>query len=76
MDMSTLPDHIKSHPEKSMSDWASSFGISRPHLYALLDGSRNPSIEVAKRIAQATSGDVPISAWSNFKAIIEAEGRA
>jgi transcriptional regulator with XRE-family HTH domain len=56
--MHTLTHHIKTQPEKSLATWATGFGISRPYLHALLAGSRNPSLEVAKRIAAATRGAV------------------
>ena len=70
--MDTLTAHIKAQPEKPMQAWADDFGISRPYLYALLDGSRQPSIDVAVRIAAATKGAVPVSAWPNVAAVLRA----
>ncbi len=72
IDMSTLSEHIKSQPEKPMQAWAEQFKISRPYLYALLDGSRRPSIEVAVRIEAATGGAVGVNTWPNLNAVIEA----
>ena len=72
--MSTLSQHIKGQPQKSLALWAQDFGISRPYLYALIDGSRNPSLEVAQRIATATCGAVPLEAWPNLWAVIDAAG--
>lgn len=74
--MSTLSQHIKGQPHKSLGLWARDFGISRPYLYALIDGSRNPSLEVAQRIATATCGEVPLESWPNLSAIIDAAGGA
>lgn len=70
--MSTLQTYIKTQPEKPMQAWADHFEISRPYLYALLDGSRDPSLAVAARIERATGGAVKITAWPNLKAVIEA----
>lgn len=69
--MQTLSEHIKGQPEKTMADWAAAFGISRPHLYALLDGSRHPSIDVATRIDRATDGKVPAGSWPNIRSVID-----
>ncbi len=70
--MSILSDYIKGRPEKSRSQWADEFGISRPHLHCLLEGSRLPSLDVATRIAVATGGAVPISSWPNIAAVLAA----
>ena len=71
-DMSTLSEYIKAQPEKTKTHWAECFGISRPHLYSLMDGTRQPSIDVAQRIAKATGGKVPVTAWPNMAAIVSA----
>ena len=70
--MSTLPAFIKTQPDRPMREWADMFGISRPHLIALLDGTRAPSLAVARRIQQQTAGAVPITAWPNIAAVIDA----
>lgn len=69
--MSDLHSHIKANPGKTIAEWAECFGISRPYLYALVDGTRRPSLDVAKRIAAATDGSVPITAWPNFAKIAD-----
>lgn len=74
--MSTLNEFIKGFPERTKQDWADAFGISRPYLYALLDGTREPSISVASRIAATTSGAVPITAWPNLAAVVDAAREA
>lgn len=71
-DMSTLSEYIKAQPEKTRAQWAECFGISRPYLYSLMDGTRQPSIDVAQRIARATGGKVPVTAWPNMAAIVAA----
>ena len=70
--MSALSDFIKTQPDRPMREWADVFGISRPHLAALLDGTRAPSLAVAKRIQQQSNGAVPITVWPNIAAIVRA----
>ena len=70
--MSVLYDYIKSRPEKSPGEWAKCFRISRPYLYGLADGSRQPSLDVAIRIASATNGAVPLTSWSKLAKIVRA----
>lgn len=70
--MSTLSEFIKRRPGKTWGEWAKTFGVSRTYLYGLTDGSRNPSIAVAVRIAEETDGLVPVSAWPNLSAVISA----
>lgn len=53
-----------------MREWAERFGISRPHLIALLEGQRMPSPAVARRIAAGTDGAVPVETWPNIAAMI------
>lgn len=76
--MSALHEYIKARSEKTPGEWAKCFRISRPYLYALADGSRQPSIEVASRIAAATDGAVPVTAWPKLAEIVRAanEGAA
>jgi hypothetical protein len=70
--MSTLNDYIKTQPNRPMREWAEIFDISRPHLIALLDGTRAPSITVAQRIHEQTNGAVPVASWPNMAAVINA----
>jgi plasmid maintenance system antidote protein VapI len=76
--MSTLHQYIKAQPERPMREWAEAFGISRPHLIMLIDGTRAPSLPVARRIQDQTGGAVPITVWPNLAAVIDAanEGAA
>ena len=55
-----------------MREWAEAFGISRPHLLALMAGDRAPSIDVARRSEAATGGTVSVTVWPNIKAIFDA----
>lgn len=59
-------------PCMNMEDWADRLGISRPYLYGLLDETRSPSLPVALRIAAATGGAVPITAWPKIAAVVDA----
>lgn len=70
--MSTLSEYIKSQPEKPMREWAEAFGISRPHLIALIAGDRAPSIEVARKIERGTGGQVSVTSWPNIQAMAAA----
>jgi hypothetical protein len=70
--MSTLSDYIKSEPDRPMREWAEMFGISRPYLIALADGTRTPSLAVAQRIAEQTRGAVPLSSWPTLAAVARA----
>jgi DNA-binding transcriptional regulator YdaS (Cro superfamily) len=71
-DMETFNTFIKSQPERSRQAWADFFGVSRPHLYGLMDGTRCPSPEVAQRIEALTEGNVPVTAWPNIRAVLDA----
>jgi plasmid maintenance system antidote protein VapI len=70
--MDTLASYIKSQPRKTMAEWATDFGISRPHLHSLLTGGRNPSPDVAIKIAAVTGGQVPVAAWPNLSRVADA----
>lgn len=70
--MDNLKQYINGQPDKTKSYWAGIFGISRPYLYDLMDGKREPSLEVAKRIEAETSGVVPVSSWANYQRVIAA----
>lgn len=69
--MSTLQKYIKSQPQRPMREWADDFGISRPHLIALIEGDRTPSLEAAQRIAAVTGGAVPIQSWPNIRKLLD-----
>lgn len=74
--MSSLQEYIKSNPARPMRAWADDFGVSRPFLYGLLDGTRNPSLQAARRIEAATGGNVPITEWPNIRAMLDAAREA
>lgn len=42
-------------------------GTSRGYLHDLLEGRRSPSLSLASKIAAATGGAVPLSAWAKEK---------
>ena len=68
--MDQLAKHIAADPDRTYAEWAVTFGISRPHLHALLNGDRQPSLDVAQRIADATG--VPVTAWPRLAALAKA----
>jgi DNA-binding phage protein len=70
--MNTLSEYIKSQPQRSMSEWAREFGITRPYLHMLLSGDRMPSVSTAIRIEHATGGKVGVTAWPNLAAVVDA----
>ncbi len=70
--MEQLAKHIGAFPGRTYGEWAEIFGVSRPHLHALLSGDRQPSLSVAQRIATATDGRVPLTAWPNLAAVVNA----
>lgn len=53
------------------SDFAAKAGIAPSYLSDILSGRRNPSLATAGRIASATRGKVPLSAW-----VVPVEGAA
>jgi predicted GIY-YIG superfamily endonuclease len=67
-----LAQYIATQPKRPMAEWADDLGVSRPMIYDLMSGERLPSLPVAKRIADATDGAVPLSSWKNHAAVIEA----
>ena len=44
-------------------DFAAKAGITPSYLHDLLSGRRDPSLATAGKIAAATKGKVPLSAW-------------
>ena len=74
--MEQLNTHINAHPGRTKGEWAEMFGVSRPHLHALMEGQRQPSLPVAQRIQAATRGEVPITAWPNLAALVQAAAQA
>ena len=70
--MEALKSYIAAKPDQPMRVWAARFGISRPYLHALIDGTRFPSLAVAKRIQDETGGAVPVAAWPNLNAVLQA----
>jgi len=44
----------------SQAEFAREVGCSEPHLSLVLKGERGVSLKLAKRISQATGGEVPV----------------
>ncbi|WP_210526340.1 helix-turn-helix transcriptional regulator [Rubellimicrobium arenae] len=60
--MSTLEQYLAENGIKQAA-FAASISISRGALADLLTGRRTPSLALAKRISDATSGGVPMEIW-------------
>ena len=73
--MDKLKAYIEAGEHRTRAEWAAVLGISRPYLSDLLDGARNPSIEVAVQIEEATDGAVRVRDWPNHGAVIDAHER-
>lgn len=51
---------------------AAAIGVSRGYMSQLVGGSKQPSLSLAFKIAQATGGAVPVTAWSMPIASVQA----
>lgn len=58
-----LADYIKGRT--TQAQFARTIGCSEPHLSLILKGDRGPSINLAKRIREATGGAVPAEAFAD-----------
>lgn len=74
--MNDLKKYVEQRDAASMRETAEILGLSRPYLYDLIKGRREPTLDVAKKIAEATDGEVPLRSWPKFAAIAEAMGAA
>lgn len=70
--MKKLNAYIKRNSTAPMREIAEKLGVSRPYLYDLIKGEREPSITVAVKIANATGGEVAVSDWPNLAKIADA----
>lgn len=55
-------DFITSSGE-NRATWAGRLGVSRSYMSDLLNGKRQPSLDLALRIARLTGGAVPVECW-------------
>lgn len=59
-------EKLKAHLTRTKTrqlEFARSLGISQSYVSEMLSGKRTPSLAMAGRIASATKGRVPVSAW-------------
>ena len=70
--MDKLKAYIERNSTAPMREIAENLGVSRPYLYDLIKGVRQPSLAVASKIAKATGGEVSVSDWSNLAEIADA----
>lgn len=70
--MNPLKSYVEQRSPAPMRETAELLGLSRPYLYDLIKDRREPTLVVAKQIADATNGEVPIGAWPKFAAVAKA----
>ena len=58
--MEQLKEYVKA---RKATEVAEAIGISRVYLWQLTHGRRKPSPDVMAKIANATNGAVPVTAW-------------
>ena len=61
--MEKLRTYLAGSPETKDGEWAAMFGISRSHFNMIRNGRAQPGKAVMTRIASATGGAVPVTAW-------------
>lgn len=66
-----LAGWMEKHKEISQAKLASDSGCSEPHLSLILKGERGVSMKLAKRLSDATGGEVRIEDF-----LMDAEARA
>jgi len=54
---------MDSHKEITQARLAADSGCSEPHLSLILKGGRGVSMRLAKRLSNATGGEVPLEAF-------------
>jgi len=69
--MSTLSTYLKAQ-SVTQANFAELVGVSQGYIAKLCAGSKQPSLEVAKRVEKATDGDVKVSSWPEFSAVMVA----
>lgn len=69
--MMTLSQYLEAQ-KLTQAGFAARLGVPQATVSKLASGHRFPSVDTAKRIAAATDGAVPITAWPNLAAVIEA----
>lgn len=70
--MNPLKSYVEQRSPAPMRETAEHLGLSRPYLYDLIKDRRDPTLKVAKQIAEATEGAVPVGAWPKFAEIAAA----
>lgn len=70
-----LKQAIKDSGE-SRAHWAEKLGISKPYLSDLLNGKKQPSLEMAVKIERETGGAVPATSWIPVGKIDQSVGGA
>lgn len=55
--------HIITNSGQTRTSWAVLLGISRSHLSEILNGNRQPSLDLAAKIERLTEGAVMAASW-------------
>jgi hypothetical protein len=66
--MENHPNHplaiwIRNHPKFSQTTFCNYAGCSESHLSLIIQGKRGVSMKMAKRLSDATAGEVPIASF-------------
>lgn len=70
--MDKLRAFVERQSNAPMRQAADALGVSRPYLYDLMSGKRQPSFNTALRIEKATAGEISVADWPNLARIAEA----
>ena len=63
MQPNPLKTYVANQAPRTDQEWAVLFGVSRSHFNMLRNGTAQPSKGVMVRMAEKTSGGVPVAAW-------------
>lgn len=70
-----LDTYLKS-TRTSQRAFAEKVGLSASFVNEMLQGTKEPGLDTAQKIAAATDGAVPLSAWPRLAAVIAAAREA
>lgn len=65
--MNALQAYVDRHPDRTQTDFAEQFGISRSYLAEILNGTKRPGRNAIAKIELGSGGAVPASSWFGEK---------
>lgn len=74
--MESLNSYIKSRSGDSIAVIAEDLGVSRPYLYDLMKGRREPSLKAAVRMQENSGGEVMAKDWPSLQGVFDGVRRA